>query len=431
MAVLAPLWSCSRPLCRRATGVCAVVLLVAGGAGAHADAATYPCGPGVFVRAPRVSEPVTAAFGARSYAAGDFASLRVSARAPTRARLRLFHVGPGRPLRRLRTSAALVRPARRLRLRASARRVSVRIGAWPSGLYIALVTTRRGMATAPFVLRPSRRRVTRIAVVLPTNTMAAYNRRDTDQNGYGNTWYSDPRVRTIDLRRPFLSGPLPQWPGRFVRWFARSGYTADFYSDEDLHAVATGDRLASRYNLIVFAGHEEYVTQHVFAIVERYRDLGGNLAFLSANNFFRRVTVSRSRMTCIGEYRALGKPEAALIGVQYLDWWRRRYPSRPFVVRSVAAAPWLFRGTGLRPGDHFGGTYGIEVDARAPSSPRGTRVIAELPSIFGPGKTAQMTFYRTRAGAKVFAAGAMDFGAPRSPTTARMLRNLWAYLRRP
>ena len=135
-------------------------------------------------------------------------------------------------------------------------------------------------------------------------------------------------------------------------------------------------------------------------------------------------------MTCIAQFRDLGEPEAALVGVQYVDWWRRRYPSRPFVVRSVAAAPWLFRGTGLRPGDHFGRGYGIEIDARAPSSPPGTRVIAELPSIFGPGKTAQMTYYRTRAGAKVFAAGAMYFEGPQSPATARMSRNLWVKLRR-
>jgi hypothetical protein len=99
-------------------------------------------------------------------------------------------------------------------------------------------------------------------------------------------------------------------------------------------------------------------------------------------------------------------------------------------VRSVAAAPWLFRGTDLRPGDHFGRGYGIEIDARASSSPPGTRVIAELPSIFGRGKTAQMTFYRTRAGAKVFAAGAMYFDGPQSPATARMLANLWVHLRR-
>ena len=51
------------------TGVCALALLVAGWAAAPAAAAGDPCGPGIFVRAP-ASEPVTAAFGARSYGAG-------------------------------------------------------------------------------------------------------------------------------------------------------------------------------------------------------------------------------------------------------------------------------------------------------------------------------------------------------------------------
>ena len=424
----AHLWSSSRPLRRRAA-IGVLVLFAAGGVGAPAQAVT-PCGSGISVRPPRASEPVKAAFGARSYAAGDVASLRISARARTSATLRLFHAGPGRKLRRLGTHAAAVRATRRLRLRGSPRRLLVRIGKWPSGLYFALVRTHRGMAAAPFVLRATGRRRTRVAVVLPTNTMAAYNLRDTDRNGYGNTWYADPRVQSVDLRRPVLPGRLPQWPGPFLRWFTHRRYSADFYSDEDLDSVASGRRLASRYNLVVFAGHEEYVTQHVFTMIKRYRDLGGNLAFLSANNFYARVAVSRSRMKCIGRFRDLGQPEASIVGVQYVDWWRRRYPSRPFVVRSVPAAGWLFRGTGLRKGHHFGGRYGIEIDARARSSPRGTRVIAELPSIFGPAKTAQMTYYRTRSGAKVFAAGAMGFGAPQSRGTARMLRNAWAYLRR-
>jgi len=42
-----------------------------------------------------------------------------------------------------------------------------------------------------------------------------------------------------------------------------------------------------------------------------------------------------------------------------------------------------------------------------------------------------MTYYRTRAGAKVFAAGAMNFDAPQSGVTGRMLRNLWDYLAQP
>ena len=85
---------------------------------APADAAVTPCGPGIRVRPPRASEPVTAAFGARSYRPGDVASLRITARGRTRATLRLFRAGPGRTLRRLGTHATAVRPTRHLRLRA-------------------------------------------------------------------------------------------------------------------------------------------------------------------------------------------------------------------------------------------------------------------------------------------------------------------------
>ena len=138
---------------------------------------------------------------------------------------------------------------------------------------------------------------------------------------------------------------------------------ADFYSDEDLDAFPDGRHLASSYNLIVFAGHEEYVTQHTYSIVARYRYLGGNLAFLSANNFFARVRIESGRMTCIGHFRDFGKPEAQLVGAQYVGWYRRRYRNRPYIVRSVSAAPWLFDGTGLRVGDTFGFSYGVEIDA--------------------------------------------------------------------
>jgi hypothetical protein len=101
-------------------------------------------------------------------------------------------------------------------------------------------------------------------------------------------------------------------------------------------------------------------------------------------------------------------------------------------VTSAKTAPWLWAGTGLTDGSTFGqavGGYGIEVDAMTPDSPPSTIVLAQIPDIFGPGITAQMTYYETPAGAKVFAAGALDFGgsATYSPMK-RMLDNLWARL---
>jgi hypothetical protein len=76
----------------------------------------------------------------------------------------------------------------------------------------------------------------------------------------------------------------------------------------------------------------------------------------------------------------------------------------------VAAAPWAFEGTGLVDGDVFG-RYGIEIDARTSASPNGLQVLARIPDLLGPGRSAEMTYYETAAGAKVFAAGALNFAA--------------------
>jgi len=309
--------------------------------------------------------------------------------------------------------------------------MEIRIGLWESGLYFARLSgSGRSLAFAPFIVKAQPLGSSRVAVVLPTNTWQAYNFRDSDRDGFGDTWYADPRVHTVDLTRPYLHHGVPSQLNGVMRWLAANGMRPDVFANDDLNAM-TGAQLARLYDLVVFAGHEEYVTQHAFSAIKRYRDLGGNLAFLSANNFYARVTVQAGRMTCLGHFRDIGEPEAAIVGVQYLNWYQGSYPSRPFVLRSRAAAPWLFRGTGLRDGDHFGFSYGVEIDATAASSPPGTRVTAELPNIFGPGETAQMTYYQTARGAKVFAAGAMNFEAPQSPQTERMLANLWAFLAGP
>jgi len=360
---------------------------------------------------------IAGAFTKRSYAPGEEATLVLTHS--------LRHAGVA-----LVAAAQVTRPIRvQGTLYGSRLRVQIPADA-PSGLYFALVGTGRRIGQIPVIVRPAHLGEKRVLVVLPTNTWEAYNFRG------GDSWYFDPRVHTVDLTRPYLSPGLPpHYAGYdlgFQAWLATHGKHPDVISDDDLDAVASGDELARAYDLIVFPGHEEYVTAHMYDVIQRYRDLGGNLAFLSANNFFYKVVHSGNRITGRWRWRDLGRPEARLIGAQYVDWNHQIYKNKPYTVTGVEKAPWLFRGTGLRNGSTISGTFGIEIDARNALSPPGTRVLATIPNEFGPGKTAEMTYYETPRGARVFAAGTINFGgAARRPLVSKMLENLWDRLRRP
>lgn len=299
---------------------------------------------------------------------------------------------------------------------------------WTSGLYFARIESGGEVRFAPFVLRAGAFDAERVAVVLPTNTWQAYNFRD------GATWYAG-STGGVDLQRPFLDRGVPphfrQYDLGFLRWAAQTGHQADYLADDDLESFASGDALRRRYDLLVFPGHEEYATAHAYDVVQRFRDLGGSLIFLSANDFFWRVDKRGQTIYRDGKWRDLGRPEAGLVGAQYIGWEENTFGNAPFTVTDTAAAPWLFAGTGLHDGSRFG-TFGIEIDATAPSSPPGTHVLAQIPDVFGAGMTAEMTYYETGAGGGVFSAGVINFGGLAEWEPVRtMLDNLWARLAAP
>jgi hypothetical protein len=374
-----------------------------------------------------------AAFSARSYAPGDTASLTLWAKAP-RVTVRFYRVGPNqkRVARYDELVGAAAGPARTVAWR---RVLALRIPTGPSGLYYAQLTTRDGrLGYAPYVLRPLRLGASRIAVIEPTNTWQAYNFRDVDGNGVGDTWYADPSYNGVDLTRPFLDRGVPphfrQYDLGFLQWFAGTHRSADFLSDDDLERMS-GAELAKLYDLVVFPGHEEYATTGTWNAIQAYRNLGGNLAFLSANDLFYRVEKRGTRIYRTGRWKDVGRSDAALIGGGYVGWFDNTYKNEPYVVTGVKKAPWLFRGTGLTNGSSFG-SYGIEINQWTGASPPHTLVLAEAKNLFGPGRSAQMTYYQTPRGAKVFSAGAINFGgSARWPVVSRLLDNLWRRLASP
>ena len=383
-----------------------------------------------------------AGFEARSYAPGDLAALQINGGTTRRVTLQFFLAGaigadvPGvtgegwdKP-----TFGKPVGAPRLLTGPASGPWIAhVQLGAnWPSGDYVARLTWKGGSDYAPFILRPKSLGTAPVLVIEPTNTWHAYNVYD------GDSWYLDSGVHVIDLTHPFAATSVrgasvpPGLPEQFwrldvgfLRWYWTSGYRGDFFADDDLDNITSVKQLL-RYRLIVFAGHEEYVTSHVYKLITQYRDAGGNIAFLSANNFFYKVDVHGDTMVGRTRWRDIGQPEASLIGAQYVGWNEANYTNHPYHLINRQAAPWLFQGTGLRNGATFG-NYGIEIDEPNTVSPDDTDVLAEIPHEFGD-KAADMTIY-SMGRSTVFDAGVFNFAASAHwPKISRMVSNLWSHL---
>jgi hypothetical protein len=383
---------------------------------------------------------VDAAFTSSSYAPGELAHVRIACDATSlRAQVFAYAGGPfPTTVRDALTSGTAVTGAIRIDWRAHrdapATLAVARAGNWRSGLYFLRLQADDGrVGYAPFVVRPRKLGEHRVAVVLATYTWQAYNFDDANGDGWGDSWYVSGSQRSVRLDRPFLDFGIPfrfhDWDLTFLTWLAQTGRQVDVITDDDLDAVSSGDELARAYDLIVFPGHEEYATRHMLDVVRRYRDLGGNLAFLAANNFFWDVRRSGDEITKVAQFRELGAPESSLVGVQYAGS-NHGAVQRPFTVAPTAPA-WLLAGTGLEPGSTFG-SYGIEVDARTSASPPGTELVASIPDAVGPGRTAEMTYYETSAGAKVFAAGTLNFAASvATPPVSQLMENLWARLAAP
>jgi hypothetical protein len=414
----------------RSLAVTAALLVSATAASAASDD-----GPDGHVRTDtRLVPAVEAAFTRESYRPGRRARLVVRDRSRTLT-VQVFEAGPELDETDSDTvmNGIAVTPVKTIHRRPGRQPLTVPVGTWRSGLYFARLEAPDGrVGFAPFVVAPRRIGTTRVAVVLPTLTWQAYNFRDDDGDGRPDSWYAGKRLDTVRLGRAFLDRGVPyglRFHLGFLHWLHWSEKRVDVLSQWDLERVSSARRLRRAYDLIVFAGHHEYVTTREYDLVERYRDLGGNLMFLSANSYYWRVIRNGDVVRKSGRWRDLDRPEAALIGGQYIAY--QRSPRRPWVARRTPAARWFLKGTGLRPGSRFG-RGGVEIDHKAKASPRRTQVLAEIPNLFGPRKTAQMTYYETGRGARVFAAGAFHF--TRAITTDfvvwRLLENVWARLTR-
>jgi hypothetical protein len=208
---------------------------------------------------------------------------------------------------------------------------------------------------------------------------------------------------------------------RLLGWLERHGYAHDLYSDYQLHS---GLLDLDAYRVLVLAVHPEYWSVQMYRAVKRWVfERGGKLAYLGGNGLNCAVEMldGGRAMRCLNQWpdglesrmHARVESEANLLGVVFTD------PGAMTVAPYEVVEPghWVFTGTGLRRGDHFGtrtlheryghGASGHETDKVSPSSPKNVTVLARGLNPDEGG--AHLVYFETPSGGAVFSAGSITY----------------------
>jgi N,N-dimethylformamidase beta subunit-like protein len=185
-----------------------------------------------------------------------------------------------------------------------------------------------------------------------------------------------------------------------------------------------------QYAAVVFPGHSEYYEPKTYDLLKRYRDGGGHLVFLQANPFYRQVRLDREHNAVVmTDYDAReGRSDFALAGVGYDGCCFPRARAVPYVAasgRDYDRVRWLYRGTGIGPGDEFG-YAGSESDRVDPQLTPRDHVVAAQAIIRGKRGAIHAVLVWSRSGrGSSFATGNYTFLRMGQGLTYKLLGNVW------
>jgi len=262
------------------------------------------------------------------------------------------------------------------------------------------------------------------------------------------------RAYTVSFDRPYTgegssdgAGSFFNWDYPLIRWMESKGYDIKYVTSVDLEA---NQNLLAGHRVFVNTGHDEYYSDGMRTTIKNGIAGGVNMAFLSANNFYFRMTwaangagSSYRRIHCdknglpgstTFEYRLLSppQPENAIGGVMLQGVAN----DRPYLVSD--ASSWIYAGTGLTNYTGNGtsgvvtsgssqnalpGIIGYEFDARASTSPSlsayasfepaGTQTIGHsfVPAADGNASNVwhDAVLYTAASSATVFSAGTIQW----------------------
>ena len=299
---------------------------------------------------------------------------------------------------------------------------------WPPGSYLLRLDASSGAQRyVPLVIR-SPSVAGRVVLVQPTTTYQAYN----PWGGYdlyqGPHHNSALRARVVSFDRPyqredgaadFFAEEQP-----LLSYAERLGLPLAYISSVDLDLdphVLDGARA------VVSEAHDEYWSPRMRQVLTRARDRGVNLAFIGANEIYRRIRLGSSPLgpdrievnyrnpredPLSGIDNALvtanwpdppaADPESSLTGQLYAC----ASPRAPLVVTDPRG--WIWAGTGAGPGMSLPNLIGKEFDTvdLSEPTPRPIEILASSPQTCrGRAVSADVTYYVAASGAGVLNVG--------------------------
>ncbi|HEY3055960.1 MAG TPA: N,N-dimethylformamidase beta subunit family domain-containing protein [Thermoanaerobaculia bacterium] len=309
---------------------------------------------------------------------------------------------------------------------------------WVGGVYVAKLTAQPGgqQNWIIFVVRDDAR-ASDLLFQSSVTTMNAYN-------GWGGkSLYpfnsTGPQAVKVSFNRPYGAGAgvteFQRWEYPTIRFLEREGYDVTYCTNIDTHAQPD---MLLRHRAFLSAGHDEYWSYEMRRNVERARDRGVNIGFLSSNTSYWQIRLESdskgqpSRTIVSYKESALSSDPIAKDGDPTNDYlvttlWRNPPVNLPeemlkgsmwtfhngavtgdIVVENTSH--WVFSNTGLKPGDHLPGLLGYEVDRTFSAFPPDTVRLAHSPfNKNGITDYSDMTIYQATSGAYVFSTGSMEW----------------------
>jgi len=266
---------------------------------------------------------------------------------------------------------------------------------WENGNYLALLRTTSGEYTYtyhPFIVRA---RVpgsfSKVAFVMNYNTRQAYNKWG------GKSLYCSlvPGDRHYAVAVSFLR-PFGDSAGRGTNYWGQyalsshltaDGFDPEFITEWDIHSDPT---ILRAYDVVVFAGHHEYISRRIYDALDAHHHRGGHVAFFSGNDIYWQVRfednpnkmisyksyatredpmmgVDNSLVTTLFRWPPVNRPPEVLQGVAYVPY-SYCFEREHFIVQD--SSHFIFEGTDLQNGDSLGWQAASgETDYFGPNSP--------------------------------------------------------------